>query len=80
MADNDFKAQQQVKSEPAKENFIKVRIVRDYWPSDAVLEKELVNEHGRVFAPAEISLPLAEAKRLLDLHVAERTDPLPGDA
>jgi hypothetical protein len=80
MADNDFKAQQQVKSEPVKENLIKVRIMRDYWPSDAVLEKELVDENGRVRAPAELSLPLAEAKRLIDLRAAERTDPLPGDA
>ncbi len=57
---------------------IKVRIVRDYWPSD-VLEKELVDENGRIRAPAEISLPLAEAKRLIDMRIAERTDPLPGD-
>jgi hypothetical protein len=59
---------------------IKVRIVRDYWPSNAVLEKELVDENGRVKAPAELSLPLAEAKRLIEMRIAERTDPLPGDA
>lgn len=61
----------------ATEKLIKIKLLRDYWPSEAVLEKELVDENGRVFAPAEISLPREEAKRLIDLRIAERTDPLP---
>lgn len=61
----------------ATEKLFKIRLLRDYWPSDAVLEKELVDVNGRVPAPAEISLPRDEAKRLIDLRAAERTDPLP---
>ena len=59
------------------EKLIKVRILRDYWPSTDIGEKELVDVNGRVSAPAEISLPREEAKRLIDLRAAERTDPLP---
>lgn len=62
------------------EKLIKVKILRDYWPSRDIVEKDLVDENGRVFAPAEITLPLAEGKRLIELRIAERTDPLPGDA
>ena len=57
---------------------ITVKIVRDYWP-EKIPETHLVDENGRVHAPAEISLPLAEAKRLIGLGIAQRADPLPGD-
>lgn len=64
-------------TDKAPEKLITVKLLRDYWPSEDIKEKDLVDENGRVLAPAEISIPRDEAKRLIDLRIAERTDPLP---
>jgi hypothetical protein len=45
-----------------------VKINRDYWDSDGT----------RIAAGTQIKLAKAEAQRLIDTGVAERTDPLPG--
>lgn len=61
------------------DKLITVKLLRDYWP-EKIPEAHLIDENGRVSAPAKISLTLEEAKRLIGLGVAERADPLPGDA
>jgi hypothetical protein len=59
-----------------------VRIKRDYWAKDDVADQWPRSEDGnvidnRIVAGTRISLPISEARRLINAGVAERADDIP---
>lgn len=60
-----------------KQRTMPVKILRDYWASEAARSEWPSSASNRVVAGRVVELAVREARRLIEAGVAERADPLP---